>query len=122
MATVAGSITSVTLVGASVGGNGTRKTLLLNCSFAIYTATDTAVITNCAAAIQSIMKNGATVTLKGGLGANHAGLGSGGTAVFASAVTATTSTISCNLGSQTTADANTPASQGVGIYVTIEES
>ena len=121
MATVAGSITSVHLVGA--GSDGVGKSLLLNCSFGQYTANDTAVITNAAVAIQNILKNGKTVSIKGGMAArNAAGLGSGGTAVFASAVTAVTSTISCNLGSTTTNDASTPASQGVGIYVTIEES
>lgn len=122
MATVAGSITSVQLVGGPVGGAGTKKTLLLNCSFGQYTAADTAVITAAATALQNILKNGRTVTIQGACGANQAGTGSGGTAVFASVVTATASTISCNLGSQTTADASTPASQGVGIYVTIVES
>ncbi len=121
MATVSGSITSLTLVGGTIS-DGTRKALLLNCSFGQYTAADTAVITGVTAAIAAILKNGKTIALKGGLGGNMPGIGSGGTSVFASAVTAATATISCNLGSQTTADASTPASQGVSIYVTIEES
>lgn len=120
MATVSGTITSLHIVGGLLGGD--RKTALLNCTFNQFTTSDTAVITNAASMIQSILKNGKTVTIKGGLGANQAGVGSGGTAVFAAAVTATTSTISCTLGSQTTADFSTPASAGVGIYVTFEES
>lgn len=121
MATVAGSITSLSLVRADHSGGG--KDYLLNCSFGQYTANDTAVITNAAVAIASLVKNGKTVSIKGGMAARgHGGIGSGGTAVFSSAVTAVTSTISCNLGSLTTNDASTPASQGVGIYVTIEES
>jgi hypothetical protein len=121
MATVAGSITSLTLVGAPVGGQGARKVAMLNCSFAVYTTSDTAVITNAAVAIQNIQGNGKTVTIKGGLAGNIAGLGSGGTAAYAHAVTASTSTISCSLGSAT-GDLSTPASQGVGIYVMFEES
>lgn len=120
MATVAGSITSLSLVGGDVSG-GAKQTLLLNCSYAIYTAADTAVITNAAVAIQNIRKNGKTVTIQGALAANVAGLNSGGTAVYALNATGSTSTISCSLGT-TTADATTPACQGVGIYVTILES
>ncbi len=120
MATVAGSITSVTLVGAGPD----KKTFLLNCSFAIYTATDSAVITAVQDTLKTITKNGKTLTLQSVAGGEKPGLGSGATAVYALNPTCgsgTSGTITCTLGT-TTADASTPACQGVGIYVTVLES
>lgn len=120
MATVAGSVTSLTLVSAGPD----KKTYLLNCSFGQYTAADSGVITAVQDTIKSIVKNGKSVTLQSAAGNAIPGLGSGGTAVYALNPTCgsgTSGTITCTLGT-TTADASTPASQGVGIYVTVLES
>ncbi len=121
MATVAGTITDVQLVNAPFGGRGARKVFLLSCTFAQYTATDTAAITAANTAIAAFMKNGATVTLRQAMG-GPPGLTAGGTAVYALNATINTASIQCNLGT-TTADASTGgASTAVGIYVSVDES
>jgi len=130
MAVINGTIIGITLANATLQGAGTRKTYLITANFAAYNgAADTATITGVGAAISAQVRNGRTITLRGGISAS-AGLDTAAQAVHFTGTSVTAATLSSDdLTGQLSTDASTAteittstACTGVGVLVVVDES
>jgi hypothetical protein len=128
MAVINGTIKGVSLVQGNVNGVGSRKAYLLSCDFPAYTgAADTSTITGVGAAITASVKNGKTLTLRGGIcvgpGADTANQAvyCTGTAVQAMTVSSDdlTGHLAVAAGTEIT---STTATTGVQMIVVVDES
>lgn len=123
MATVAGTVTGVTLLSGPGTGAGNRKVYEVAASFTVYTASsDSAQITGIQDRIEEITKSGKTLTLISA-GPGNPGVNTAGVAVYAiMPVTNTSGTLAFELGSDATTEANTAACAGVKFICVVDES
>ncbi len=127
MATIHGTIDSVTLVSGNPNGVGGYKVYLCECSFGAYdSSADDMDIALVAATISAHVRDGKTRALVAGVipVRAHAGQDTNGTAVYAGTMTISVDTLAGNLtdSAQTEAVGDYTACSGVGILVPVLES
>lgn len=131
MSVINGTIVGIQALSANPAGSGnTRRAYLITADFAAYTgASDTATITGVGAAIAAQVRNGKTITLRGGISA-HSGLDTNAQQVHFTGASVTAATLSTDdLTGQLSTSATTAteittstACTGVGVIAIVDES
>ena len=121
MAAVVGTVTGVSLIEGPRGGLGNVHKYSLLVNTAIYTASDVLTLTGVTTTIANSTKKGKTVALLGAAPGNPGQTAAGVAAYALPVFTISGATIQSLLGT-VSATANTAASTGVEIVVTVSES